>query len=213
MDTGGECRSARKQQAWAKVHAGFAQTHLARGEVAGYVVIVNANKRSKTMTNINDFTKALEGRKMTTTIGARSGDGQSIDWIASDMPAEALLRIFEYGAQRIFNDRVGGSDSTVEAKVEAARGMIEAFKRGEVRRTAGAGGMAQDDKDLIAAVRALLDPDAKKKLAALERDVQLAKCQAIRDANEGNRKAVDAQLKLIRDKRKATSIDIGDIGL
>lgn len=165
------------------------------------------------MQNFKDFTEALATRKMTTTVGARSGDGQAIEWSPANMPAEALMRIFEYGAQRIFNDRVGGSDSTVAEKAEAVRAMVDAFKRGEVRRTGGAGGMSQDDKDLVAAVRALLDPEAKKKLAALDPDVRVEKCAAIRDANETNKKAVAAQLKLIRDKRKTTSVDLGGIDL
>lgn len=162
------------------------------------------------MTEIEKFAKELATRTMTTTIGARSGEGQAVEWRAAEMPADALMRIFEYGAQRIFNDRVGGADSTIDQKVEAARKMVDAFRRGEIRRLAGSGGMSQDDKDLIAAVRALLDKDSRERLAALDRDEQIERCLAIRDRNPT---AVDAQLKLIRAKRKPTSIDLDGIDL
>lgn len=165
------------------------------------------------MTNVNEFAKALAGRTMTVVIGARSGDGQSVEWKVDDMPAEALMRVFEYGAQRIFNDRVGGSDTTVAQKREAVEAMIEAFKRGEVRRVA-TGGMSQDDKDLIAAVRGMLPADKRKAFSAKDKDEQLAIAAKIRDASEANAQAIAKAIDVMRKQRAAKpAVDLGGIEL
>jgi hypothetical protein len=50
---------------------------------------------------------------------------------------ESVLRVFEYGAQRFVNDRVGGSDSDTATKVAEAQAIMDKIKSGDWARSRG----------------------------------------------------------------------------
>lgn len=49
-----------------------------------------------------------------------------------DFPIEAILSLLAHGAQRKFNDAVGGADKDAKTKVGLAKAMIEDFKNGKL---------------------------------------------------------------------------------
>lgn len=72
--------------------------------------------------------------RLDVSIARRNGDGTVLQFRLGDMPQAAVERMLRYGAQRIFNDAVGGSDMTPTDKVAAAQAMIDRFKAGQVGR-------------------------------------------------------------------------------
>lgn len=92
------------------------------------------------------------------TFGKRDGNPTSRAIPMTEFPANAVLAIVRYGAQRKFNDALGGSDMTLEAKLEGFDKMVEAFKKGEVAKARGDGSGVSA---LEAEIRTLVRPDAK----------------------------------------------------
>lgn len=82
--------------------------------------------------------EALFGATYAVSIGKRSGESVHIPLPLADMPAAAWLKIMSYGAQRTFNDAVGGSDKTAEDKVAKIKEMIDAYLAGDIGRRASA---------------------------------------------------------------------------
>lgn len=97
------------------------------------------------------------------TIARRNGDGKVIQAKLGDFPANAIERILRYGFQRIFNDRVGGSDSTAEDKVKDAEAMIARFKAGTVGRQPKVG-LSAVEAEFRKLVRAKLTKEQREKL-------------------------------------------------
>lgn len=77
--------------------------------------------------------------QLETTIASRDPNGRTLAFRLGDMPQAAIEKMLRYGAQRIFNDAIGGSDTTVEEKVAEAQAMIERFKAGQIGRTVATG--------------------------------------------------------------------------
>src|SRR5690554_2224127 len=68
------------------------------------------------------------------TIGKRSGETRTFRVNLSEFPAHAIEKIVAYGVQRTFNDKVGGSDTTLEEKAKAVQLLIARWKRGDIGR-------------------------------------------------------------------------------
>lgn len=83
--------------------------------------------------------EALFALKPVVTIGKRAGNPISTEIPLADFPEAAWLKIMTYGAQRTFNDAVGGSDTDQKEKVATVRKMIDDFKKGIVGRAASEG--------------------------------------------------------------------------
>lgn len=83
--------------------------------------------------------EALFNGSYAVNIGKRSGDAINIPLPLADMPANAWLKIVNYGAQRTFNDAVGGSDTDTAAKADKVREMIEQYLAGDIGRRAATG--------------------------------------------------------------------------
>lgn len=141
-----------------------------------------------------------------TTLGKR-GDGDTFTLQATwgDLPANAQERIIRYGFQRIFNDRVGGSDKTLDDKVKAAKEMLEAFKRGEVHavRTSSGDPVLDETRRLALAAWKLANGDKA------ESDKRIARVKAMdddeRDAHADAilHKAGDKVVAALTEKAKA----------
>lgn len=86
---------------------------------------------------IAEFMRALVG---STTIAKQDKEHAKTFAIAfAEFPLNAIESMALHGAQRKFNDKVGGSDIKAEDKVKGAESMIEAYKRGEVETPRGTG--------------------------------------------------------------------------
>ena len=77
------------------------------------------------------------------TLGKRSGETKviAVDW--EKMPDTAKEKIIAYGVQRVFNDMVGGSDSTLEDKVKDVEAAVARFYAGDIGRKAAEGVSAE----------------------------------------------------------------------
>ena len=122
--------------------------------------------------------EALFAMKPVVTIGKRAGTPQSTEIPLGEFPEAAILKIMAYGAQRVFNDAVGGSDTDQAAKVATVRKMIDDFKKGIVGRAASEGVDA-----VTAGIRAVI----KSKLKAGLPKEKWAKFEAL-DAKAQNTK-------------------------
>lgn len=109
-----------------------------------------------------EIAEALFTASYGVTLGKRSGDAISIPVPVADFPANAIVKIFEYGVQRIFNDKVGGADTSAEEKAEKVRELIEAFAKGEIRATRASG----SSDPVLAEVLSLLRPQVKAAIGA-----------------------------------------------
>lgn len=103
--------------------------------------------------------EAIFGETYVCTFGKRDGNPTSRAIPMTEFPTNAVLAIVRYGAQRKFNDALGGSDMTLEAKLAGFDEMVEAFKRGEVAKSRGDGSGVSA---LEAEIRTLVRPDAKQ---------------------------------------------------
>lgn len=146
-----------------------------------------------------------------TTIGRRAGDGKTLQFRLGDMPLAAVEKMLRYGAQRIFNDAVGGADTTVADKVTQAQAMIERFKAGEIGRAVRAGVdavTAEARKLMRLAVRKSM-PEVWKKFKDLPKDDQDAKLDEWLEANPDIRAQAEAEVK----RRAETTVTVSGIEL
>lgn len=88
-------------------------------------------------TNATDLGKAILATGFSTTIAKTETFALNM----ADFPVEAIVEFIRYGAQRKFNDAIGGADKTAKEKVDAAKLMIQEFKDGKLgKRREGGGG-------------------------------------------------------------------------
>lgn len=120
-----------------------------------------------------------------TTIAGRDPAGATLQFTVGDMPQAAIEKMLRYGAQRIFNDAVGGKDTAATDKVAAARDMIERFKRGEIGRQVAAGvdAVTKLARRKAKAALKIVDPDGAKRLNAKDKAEQAETLDAILAAN------------------------------
>lgn len=83
--------------------------------------------------------EALFAAPYAVTLGKREGNPTVIDLPLADMPVNAWLKIVRYGAQRTFNDAVGGADTVLADKVAAVNAMVADYVKGDVGRKVAAG--------------------------------------------------------------------------
>lgn len=157
---------------------------------------------------------------METTIGVRAG-GKTFQWLASEMPANAIEAFLVYGGQRKFNDKVGGSDTTVETKWENAAAMIENFKKGAVGRV-----MREAIDPVVSQIRRTIksnlmkkNPSVWAKIKTLESREIGEKLDAIFAAQSDEIRAAlenAAKKEIARrnaEKKREDAIDLGEIGV
>lgn len=68
------------------------------------------------------------------TLGKRGEEKSFVQFNWADMPANAIVAMLEYGAQRTFNDKVGGSDKTLADKIRVTQENVDRYKQGIVRK-------------------------------------------------------------------------------
>src|SRR5690554_1471601 len=116
--------------------------------------------------------KAIAEAVFTTTIAKE----KTFELRMAEFPINAILTMLAHGAQRKFNDAVGGSDKTPETKVELAGKMIEEYKQGIVSKRRE--GSAVDDvtrvgrKVMRGLLPQLLDAASLKKFRAMDKAEQ-----------------------------------------
>lgn len=145
------------------------------------------------------------------SIGKRNAEGKVIQNRLGDFPAEAIAKMLRYGHQRIFNDAVGGADTTVADKVTQAQAMIERFKRGEIGRqvSAGVDAVTSEARKLMRqAVRKSM-PEIWKRFKELPTDEANAKLDEWLGANPDIVKQAEAEVK----RRGETVITVAGIEL
>lgn len=153
------------------------------------------------------------------TIGKRSGDDTvSVPYPAlADWAPESILRVWEYGCQRFVNDRIGGSDTTVAQKAEAARALMERIVSGDwERRAASAVEPIVAKRRIVVAnmVKAKVGDTAWKDEYADAEDLGNILDVIYDKQSEAARAAIDvkaeALLEADRIRREATRGDIGE---
>lgn len=149
-----------------------------------------------------------------TTIGKRSGEGKTFQVNVADLPTVSVERLLAYGVQRYINDKLGGSDMTLEAKIEGAESIIQALKDGNVGRTVG---VSVDDetkearKIARAHIRRALGANYKK-FSGLDPKEQTEKLDQFIEKNDeslGIRK--EAERRIAEAKAASEKIDVSDL--
>lgn len=162
------------------------------------------------------------------TIGKRAeeGDARSFDCFARNLPLRSLYQVFEYGFQRFVNDKVGGSDTTLEDKFTKASDILVHLANGTwgLERKARKESVDPVVKEATAMARAFFKPLAKetgwyKKMGTAlglpfgtedEREEVMEAAIERRAARED----VLAEARKVIDARKnAKTIDLSDLGI
>lgn len=131
-----------------------------------------------------------------------------------DMPQEAIEKMLRYGAQRVFNDRVGSMEKypTTESKVAEVEAMLARFKAGQIGRVVGTGvdAITKLARQLVRAALKASNPDGAKRLAAKEKDEQAATLDALIAKNP---QFVETAKKMLAKRAAPVAIDTGDVEL
>ena len=144
------------------------------------------------------------------TIGKRSGETRTFKVNLADFPAHAIERIIAYGVQRTFNDRVGGSDTTLEEKAETVRLLIERWKRGDIGRPTPqtVDALTAEARKLARATLRKSRPDIWKKIKdSSNKDELLDK---IVERNPHIRAQAEEN---VRKRAESPTVDLGDLGI
>lgn len=141
--------------------------------------------------------EALFALKPVVTVGKRAGNPVSTEIPLATFPEAAWLKIVSYGAQRTFNDAIGGSDTDQADKVKQVRAMIADYAKGIVGRQAAEG---------VDAVTAGIRNVMKAKLKANLKGDKLAKFEAMegKELGETLDKAFAAQGEAFQTKVRET---------
>lgn len=141
-----------------------------------------------------------------TTLGKRDGGGKTLQVRLGDFPPNAVEKILRYGFQRIFNDKVGGSDTKLEDKVIDAQAMIERFKAGNIGRVSVAG-VDSVTAEIRAIVRVLLRKKMPKvwgQIKDMERgDANTALDKIFANQPQAKQDEIRAQAELNLETKKA----------
>lgn len=153
--------------------------------------------------------QALGEAIMAATFSTTIAKTKTFELPMADFPINAILTMLAHGAQRKFNDAVGGADKSAETKVEMAAAMIAEYKDGVVskRREAAAGvtvEVAAGRKIMRGLVPQILNAEQVKTFRALTAAEQNAKLDEWVDANrEALADEIAKEVKRLEDERKA----------
>lgn len=147
------------------------------------------------------------------TIGKKATGGagtRTFQVNLADFPVNAVEKIIAYGVQRIFNDKVGGANSTLDDKAKDIEALIERWKRGDIGRTPAQGvdAVTAEARKLIGAELRKSKPDVWKKLKY--RDDKAEVLDKLVEANPNVRKRAE---KNVADRAKATNINLGGLDI
>lgn len=159
--------------------------------------------------------EALFAHTYAVTLGKRNGEPTSIAIPLADMPANAVLKIMAYGAQRTFNDAVGGSDKTLDAKVTEARELIARYVAGDIGRRAAEGVdalTAEIRKIMKAMVKAKVGAEAWKNEWAEADDLDERIDAVFAKQAEAFRKDTEAAAQAAIDERNARRAKLSGMG-
>lgn len=102
---------------------------------------------------------------------------ETLNVAMADMPINSILELLRYGAQRKFNDAIGGSDKSPGDKVAMAKSMLEDFKTGVIgkrRESASVDARTTIARQIMFAwVRPKLSKEQKAKIKAMEADARV----------------------------------------
>jgi len=102
----------------------------------------------------------------------------------AEIPIVSLIKILEYGFQRIVNDKCGGSDRTAKQKDEIASAVIQRILDGSIAaRRVGAASADPMDKWRDRAALALIQTHAPKLIAGLKGEERADKIDAFAAKN------------------------------
>lgn len=169
-----------------------------------------AKANPNTQTEIEAFALMLREETFSVTLGKRDGNPTTVAIPVGEFPANALMAMFAYGVQRKFNDAVGGSDKTVDDKVNAVNAMIADYREGKVARARATG---ESVDPILAEVRMLLRPDVKAAYVAThdtgawkalsEEEINKMLDLAYADQSAEVQNAIDAQAQANLDAKEA----------
>lgn len=158
---------------------------------------------TKTLWTDEELGAAVRAAVFSTTIAKT----RTFELKMAEFPINALLTLLAHGAQRKFNDAVGGADKTAETKVEMAEAMIAEYREGVVSKRRES--TAADPRTTIARkimrglVPSLLDATQLKTFRALEKDVQTEKLDGWIAANaDAINPLVDEEIARMEAERK-----------
>lgn len=144
------------------------------------------------------------------TIGKRAGETRTFQVNLADFPANAIEKIIAYGVQRTFNDKVGGSDTTLDEKAETVRQLIERWKRGDIGRAPAQGvdAVTAEARKIVGAMLRKTQPDVWKKIR--DRDDKAEVLDKIVERNPNIRAQAE---EIVRKRAEAPKVDLGDLGI
>ena len=144
------------------------------------------------------------------TIGKRAGETRTFQVNLADFPAHAIRKIIAYGVQRTFNDKVGGSDTTLEEKAETVRQLIERWKVGDIGRppAQSVDAVTAEARKLVRAMLRKSRPDIWKKVRDAENK------DALLDKVVARNPHIRAQAEeIVRKRNVEPKVDLGDLGI
>jgi hypothetical protein len=151
--------------------------------------------------NANELGQAILDATFTTTIAKT----KTFDIKMADFPLNAIMAMLAHGAQRKFNDAVGGKERngeeyTAEMKVADAQALIEDYKKGVVTKRREGGGTDVHTSVARSIMRSLvpslLTKEQVKTFRALEAAEQNVKLDGWIAANaEALGPQIDAEIK------------------
>ena len=144
------------------------------------------------------------------TIGKRSGETRTFRVNLADFPANAIEKIIAYGVQRTFNDKVGGSDSTLEEKAKAVQLLIARWKRGDIGRAPAQAvdPVTAEARKLIAARLRKSKPDVWAKLKD-----RADKHELLDKLVERNPDIREQAEESVRKRTETAQVDLGDLDI
>jgi hypothetical protein len=157
--------------------------------------------------NANELGEAILAATFSTTIAKT----KTFELKMADFPVNAILAMLAHGAQRKFNDAVGGKERngeeyTAEMKVADAAALIEDFKKGVVSKRREGGGTDVRTSIARSVMRSLvpnlLSKDDVKKFRAMEAAEQNTKLDGWIAANA---KAIEPMIdaEIVRREKEA----------
>lgn len=161
----------------------------------------------------NDQLNQLLNQTFEITIGKKATGGagtRTFQVKLHEFPANAVEKIIAYGVQRIFNDKVGGSDTTLEDKAKTIEELIAKWKRGDIGRAPAQGvdAVTAEARKLVGALLRKSKPDVWKKIK--DRDDKGELLDKIVERNPDIRAQAE---EIVRKRTEAPKVDLGDLGI
>ena len=166
---------------------------------------------------IADFVRDIVA---STTINRRDDEHKTtFDIPIEHFPLVALERFIVYGAQRVFNDAIGGSDKSPESKIETVGRMIDEYQAGTISKKRASSAPTTNLQTVArqlarTALRTVYAADSGLDFKSFTDLDRLAQNEKLDKIIEGNDKLLKQAQQKIDDAKTATvGISLSDLNL